>query len=509
MAVQTVESRKGMLFAEASRCLLCDDPTCSRACTAGIDCGRILRAVNFKNVKGARRRLTNPAACQNCPAPCESACRRSALDRPVSIRQTLTELAKEPLVPAEPADEQLLETQQLGVKFKNPFLLSSSVVGSNYEMVARAFEMGWGGVCFKTIGTFVPEEVSPRFGALAKEDSPMIGFKNAEQISDHTLDENLSFLRRLKADYPDRVIIASIMGRDEEEWTLLAKLMEENGADIIELNFSCPQMVGEGMGSDVGTNPELVKAYTAAAKRGTSLPVLAKMTPNITDMTVPAEAAMLAGSDGLAAINTVKSVMNVDLYSFVSEPRIAGSSCVSGYSGKAVKPIALRFISDMASDAALKDVPISGMGGIENWIDAAEFMALGCGSIQVTTAVMQYGYRIIEDMKEGMIDYLKETGAGSVSQIVGKGLPALCSADDLDRSSIEYPLFVRSRCIGCGRCYVSCADGGHQAISMTGPEGKPVMDPRKCVGCQLCMLVCPAAAIEPGRRVPKTSIKRV
>ena len=355
MAVQTVESRKGMLFAEASRCLLCDDPTCSRACTAGIDCGRILRAVNFKNVKGARRRLTNPAACQNCPAPCESACRRSALDRPVSIRQTLTELAKEPLVPAEPADEQLLETQQLGVKFKNPFLLSSSVVGSNYEMVARAFEMGWGGVCFKTIGTFVPEEVSPRFGALAKEDSPMIGFKNAEQISDHTLDENLSFLRRLKADYPDRVIIASIMGRDEEEWTLLAKLMEENGADIIELNFSFPQIVGEGMGSDVGTNPELVKAYTAAAKRGTSLPVLAKMTPNITDMTVPAEAAMLAGSDGLAAINTVKSVMNVDLYSFVSEPRIAGSSCVSGYSGKAVKPIALRFISDMASDAALKD----------------------------------------------------------------------------------------------------------------------------------------------------------
>ena len=242
-------------------------------------------------------------------------------------------------------------------------------------MVAKAFDMGWAGVAFKTVGLFVPQEASPRFAALEKEGNPFVGFKNIEQISDHTLEENLGYVRQLKKDYPTKVIIASIMGQNEGEWTTLARLMEEAGADIIECNFSCPQMVGKGLGSDVGTNPQLVKTYTAAARRGTKLPILAKMTPNITSMEIPAKASVEGGADGLAAINTIKSVMNIDLETFVSAPDVDGKSAVGGYSGKAVKPVALRFIQDMKQDPDLKSVPISGMGGIETWRDAAEFLA--------------------------------------------------------------------------------------------------------------------------------------
>ena len=493
-----------MFYSEAARCLLCEDDSCRYACPERINVGRILRALNFRNVDGARRSLDRPDACMACTAPCQDACRRNKIDEPVAIRKVLEKLASIPKT-AEP--DISLETHFCGKKLINPFLLSSSVVSSNYDMVARAFDMGWGGVCFKTIGLFIPEEISPRFGGLEKEDSPMIGFKNAEQISDHTLQENLSFLKRLKAEYPDRLLIASIMGQNEEEWEYLAKLMEQNGADIVELNFSCPQMTGEGLGSDVGTDPGLVSRYTAAARRGTHLKILAKMTPNITDMTIPARAAIAAGADGLAAINTVKSIMNIDLDSFISDPAVSGKSCVSGYSGKAVKPIALRFLTDLAKDPVLSGCELSGMGGIENWKDACEFLAVGCGTVQVTTAVMQYGYRIIEDMIEGTRDYLAKAGFDSIEDLKGKALSSIVPADDLDRSTIEYPRFLGRRCIGCGRCIISCEDGGHQALRMSEKTSRPVMDPGKCVGCQLCRLVCPAGAIEAGTRISKEKVR--
>jgi dihydropyrimidine dehydrogenase (NAD+) subunit PreA len=388
-----------------------------------------------------------------------------------------------------------------GIRCENPFFLSSSVVASNYEMVAKAFDMGWAGVAFKTVGLFVPKEVSPRFDILQKEGLPFVGLKNIEQISDHTLEENIGFVKKLKINYPEKIIIVSIMGENDEEWTKLAKIMTEAGADILECNFSCPHMAGDGLGSDVGQNPELVAKYTRAVRKGTHLPILAKMTPNIGNMEVPAFAAVEAGATGIAAINTIKSIMNINLKTFSSGPDVDGKSSVGGYSGKAVKPIALRFIHDMKTYDKLASTPISGMGGIETWRDAAEFMALGCENLQITTAVMQYGYRIIEDLIDGMKIYLSSEGLSEMKDLVGKALPKIVPADKLERDSIYYPKFDREKCIGCGRCYLSCYDGGHQAITMDKETGKPLLQAKKCVGCHLCITVCPVAAVIPGKRV--------
>ncbi|SES87308.1 dihydroorotate oxidase B, catalytic subunit [Natronincola peptidivorans] len=394
-----------------------------------------------------------------------------------------------------------LSIEFCGVKSENPFFLSSSPVGSNYEMCKKALESGWGGIVYKTVGYWIPDECSPRFDATRKEGAPFIGFKNMEMISDKPTEKNLEMMYQLKKDFPDKVLVASIMGENEEEWAKLSKAVTEIGADIIECNFSCPQMTTASMGSDVGTNMELVEKYSKAVSSATHLPVLAKMTPNITLMEIAARAAIKGGATGIAAINTIKSITEVDLDHFTALPIVNGKSSISGYSGKAVKPIALRFIAQMASDPVLKGVPISGIGGIETWQDALEFILLGSRNIQVTTSIMQYGYRIVEDMISGMSYWMEEKGINSLEEIVGKALPNIIPADKIDRDFKVYPEYDHDQCVGCGRCYISCYDGGHQAIKWDEEKRKPSLDEEKCVGCGLCWLICPIEnCITPGER---------
>ena len=386
----------------------------------------------------------------------------------------------------------------LGVKFENPFCLSSSPVGNCYEMCAKAYDSGWGGVVFKTIGPkhFLINEVSPRFDALTKEDTPFVGFKNMEQIAEHSLEENLNDLRRLKKEYPNKVLIASIMGTNEADWVELARLVEEAGADMIEMNLSCPQMTSHEMGSDVGTNAELCKKYCKAVKRGSKLPMMAKMTPNVTDMVPIAKACLEGGADGIAAINTIKSICNVDLDKKIGMPIVNGKSSISGYSGKAVKPVALRFIQQLRT--GIEDVQISGIGGIETWEDAAEFILLGAKTLQVTTAIMQYGYRIVEDMCNGLSHYLEDQGYDSLEEMVGAANKNIIPCEELDRSYIVYPKIDLDKCVGCGRCYISCFDGAHQAIEFDEETRRPSVNKDKCVGCHLCATVCPVKCISKG-----------
>ena len=298
------------------------------------------------------------------------------------------------------------------------------------------------------------------------------------------------------------------MGQNDAEWEELSRLCEENGADAIELNFSCPNMADGGLGSDIGQVPELVERFTAAARRGTKLPILAKLTPNVAVMSPAAEAARRGGADGLAAINTIKSIIGVNPHTYVSSPAVHGKSAVGGYSGNAVKPIALRFIAELAQNPALQGMHLSAMGGVETWSDALEFILLGAGSVQVTTAVMQYGYRVIDDLKAGLNYYLAEKGFAQVGEAVGLALDAVSdSTDVLERDTVVFPKFHREKCIGCGRCVISCADGGHQAIRLTA-DRKPVLDGRKCVGCHLCVLVCPEKAITSSRKRIKNRVDK-
>ncbi len=397
----------------------------------------------------------------------------------------------------------------MGVRFPNPFCLSSSPVGNCYEMCAKAYDSGWGGVVFKTIGPkhYLIDEVSPRFDALAKEGAPFVGFKNMEQIAEHPLEENLADLRKLKKNYPDQVLIASIMGSNEEDWEELARLVTEAGADMIELNFSCPQMTSHAMGSDVGSNPDLCRKYCAAVRRGTHLPFMAKMTPNITDMCIPALASLEGGADGISAINTIKSITNIDLDAKVGLPIIDGKSAISGYSGKAVKPVALRFIQQMRMHPKMRNLEVSGIGGIETWQDAAEFILLGAKTLQVTTAIMQYGYRIVEDLCEGLSFYMEEQGVDHLEDLVGLANKNIIPAEELNRDYKVYPAIDVDKCVGCGRCVISCFDGAHQAMKWDEEKRRPHCDTDKCVGCLLCGLVCPVNAIHLGERVMKEGRK--
>jgi len=480
-------------YEEVVRCLLCEDAPCTKACGKG-DVARAIRAIRFDNEKNAWRWV---AGCTDDDLlRAEQACIH--YDRPIRIRELLTDCtsAKEQTVDA---TQQSLGITFCGIDCENPFFLASSAVCTNYDMVARAFEAGWAGVFYKTICKQDIREVSPRFDAV-KKGTTFAGFRNMEQLSENPYQVDFNILRRLKQNYPTKVVIASIMGQFEEEWIELAKLAEEAGCDAIELNFSCPQMRLAGMGSDIGQDPELVNFYTSYVKRSVKIPVIPKMTPNITQMTRPAMGAYFAGADAISAINTIKSV------TMSKEAEVSGKQTLSGYSGQAVKPIALRFILEMSMDPVIngthgRAIELSGIGGIETWRDAVDFIQLGCRNVQVCTAVMQYGYRIIDDLVSGLQTYLTERGFEKLDDLVGEQLPNFVRPSDLDRDTMVYPKVDHERCIGCGRCYISCMDGGHQAIAFE--ERQPRIIGTKCVGCHLCRLVCSTGAIGLTKRIPK------
>ncbi len=391
-----------------------------------------------------------------------------------------------------------LSINYLGVPCMNPFFLSSSPVGSNYDMVAKCFETGWGGVFYKTIGIFVADECSPRFDQTNKEGLPWLGFKNMEQISDKPTEVNFENIMKLKRDYPEHVVVASIMGSTEEEWKELAKMADQAGADLIEGNFSCPQMTSHAMGSDVGTNPELVRSYCKAVTNVNKTLFIAKMTPNITNMEIPALAALEGGAAGVSAINTIKSITNLDFENMTAMPVVDGKSSISGYSGAAVRPIALRFIAQLMQNERIAETELSGIGGIETWRDCVEFLLLGCRNLQVTTAIMQYGYRIVEDMLSGVSHFMEERGFDKLEDFIGKAIPNIIPAEELNRDFKLLPHFDDEKCIGCGRCYISCYDAAHQAIDWNQEKRRPELNDN-CVGCHLCLNVCPVQeCITPG-----------
>jgi len=379
-----------------------------------------------------------------------------------------------------------------GIRFPNPFLLSSSPVSNSAEMVAQAFEAGWGGVVFKTLNSDrIPIiHPSPRMNPYHYGGKQMVGLQNVEQISDRPLKDNLLDFMYLKKHYPDRPLISSIMGFSNEEWRYLARVSEDNGADLLELNFSCPHMCIEGTGHHVGKAFDLIEKFTATVKREVSIPVLAKMTPNITEMTEPALHAKRGGADGIAAINTVSGISEVGLTDLVPRPNVFGIGAISGTSGPAVKPIGLRFIAEMAQCSEL-GLPLSGMGGIETWIDALEYLLLGAGTIQVTTGIIHYGYRIIEDIIEGISDFMASKGIDQIQNLIGKALPQLKTTDhfQLERQGIaRYDL---DRCVGCGQCHLVCRDAGGQALQWNPVTRQPALIEDKCLSCMICSFVCP------------------
>jgi len=389
-----------------------------------------------------------------------------------------------------------LSSEFLGIKSPNPFWLASAPPTDKEYNVVRAFEAGWGGVVWKTLGED-PNVVNvngPRYGALYSKDRTLIGLNNIELITDRPLQTNLEEIKRVKRDWPDRAMIVSLMVPCEEKsWKDILSKVEDTGADGVELNFGCPHGMSErGMGSAVGQVPEYIQMVAEWCKLHTKLPVIVKLTPNITDIRGPARAANAGGADAVSLINTVSSIIGVNLDTMSPEPSIDGWGSHGGYCGPAVKPIALNMVAEIARDPETAKLPISGIGGVTTWRDAAEFLALGASNVQVCTAAMTYGFRIIEELTQGLSDWMNESGYQNVSDIVGRATPNVKDWQNLNLNYISKAVIDQDLCIECGRCHVVCEDTSHQAITSTvdGKRKFEVID-EECVGCNLCVSVCP------------------
>jgi dihydropyrimidine dehydrogenase (NAD+) subunit PreA len=387
-----------------------------------------------------------------------------------------------------------LQSEFVGIKSPNPFWLASAPPTDKEYNVRRAFEAGWGGVVWKTLGEAGPPVVNvsgPRYGAIWGADRRLLGLNNIELITDRPLEVNLREIKAVKRDYPDRALVVSLMVPCvEEAWKAILPLVEETGADGVELNCGCPHGMSErGMGSAVGQNPDLIAMITRWCKQTTRMPVIVKLTPNITDVRVPARAAKEAGADAVSLINTINSITSIDLDSFAPIPTIDGKGTHGGYCGPAVKPIALNMVAEIARDAETRGLPISGIGGVTTWRDAAEFMALGAGNVQVCTAAMTYGFKVVQEMISGLSQYLDDHRM-ALSDLVGRATPNVTDWQYLNLNYVTKAKIDQDACIKCGRCYAACEDTSHQAIAMKPGRVFEVKD-EECVACNLCVDVCP------------------
>ena len=406
-----------------------------------------------------------------------------------------------------------LRSDFVGIKSPNPFWLASAPPTDKEYNVRRAYEAGWGGVVWKTLGIdpHVVNVNGPRYGAIYGADRRLLGLNNIELITDRPLDVNLREIKAVKRDYPNHAKIVSLMVPCEEEpWKFILPQVEETGADGVELNFGCPHGMSErGMGAAVGQVPEYIEMVTRWVKAATRMPVIVKLTPNITDIRKPAEAAMRGGADAVSLINTINSITSVDLDLFAPEPTIDGKGAHGGYCGPAVKPIALNMVAEIARDPALSHMPISGIGGVTTWRDAAEFLALGAGNVQVCTAAMTYGFKVVQEMISGLSEYMDEKGMTSVDQLVRRAVPNVTDWNQLNLNYVAKAKINQDLCISCGRCFAACEDTSHQAIAMTDDRTFSVID-EECVACNLCVNVCPVEdcitmeAMTPGTTDPRT-----
>lgn len=385
-----------------------------------------------------------------------------------------------------------LTTNTGGIISPNPFWLASGPPTNSGDQVKRAFDAGWGGAVWKTLGKPIVN-VSSRYGGMDYGNMKMMGLNNIELITDRPLEVNLREIAEVKRQYPKHAVIASLMEDKREDWRDLIKRCEDAGADGFELNFGCPHgMCERGMGSAVGAEPAVAKMITQWVKEETKLPVLVKLSPVVSDIIEPGIAAVEGGADGISLINTIKSLMGVDIDRFVPFPRVGNKSSNGGYCGPAVKPIALYLVGQLAKHPQTQ-LPISGIGGVGNWRDAVEFILMGSTSVQVCTAAMHYGFRIVKDMISGLTQYMEDKKFTKITDFVGKAAHNYSDWGDLDLNYKVVAKINPASCIGCQVCHVACWDGAHQCIHVDKTNGNrvPHVDEKECIGCNLCALVCP------------------
>ena len=385
-----------------------------------------------------------------------------------------------------------ISTNCAGIKSPNPFWLASAPPANSGEQIQRAFDLGWGGAVWKTLGQPI-QNVSSRFGAVNFKGTRAIGFNNIELITDRPLEVNFREIYETKKKYPNHAVIVSLMVETKEEWKDFIKRSIDAGADGLELNFGCPHgMCERGMGSAVGQEPKVNEEITSWAVEYSSVPVLVKLTPNVGDIVPHGLAAQRGGAHGVSLINTIKSIIGVDIDNFVPKPVVANKSSNGGYCGAAVKPIALHMTAQLARHKEF-NIPISGIGGVADWRDAVEFIVLGATSVQVCTEVMLRGYKVVEDMIEGLENYMKDKKFDKIDDFVGKAVPAYSDWGNLDLNYESVAKIDADKCIGCQLCMVACHDGAHQCIHPAEDKNirVPVIDESECVGCNLCQIVCP------------------